>query len=52
MNVNNIIMIELHKMLITKMHMKGKNWIIKLEFIVKYQPPPEHVTVIPFVTEQ
>ena len=40
MNVNIIVMIELHKKLILIMFMKGEKWIIKVEFIVEYQPPP------------
>ena len=53
MNVNSIVMIEMHKMILPIMRMKGKNWITKVALIVKYLPPPgKNVPVINFVPEQ
>ena len=42
-NVNSILMIEPHKMLLPIMHTKGKNWITNVAFIVEYQPPIENM---------
>ena len=38
-------MIELHETIIPMIFIKVKKWIIKLVFIVEYQPPP--VTMFP-----
>ena len=43
MNFNSIAMIELQKTLLPILHMKGEKRIIKLAFIVEYQPPPENM---------
>ena len=43
LNVNNIIIIELHKTLLPIIHNKGKKRTIKVAFIVEYQPPQENM---------
>ena len=42
-NVNNIGMIELKKMLLPTMNIKGKNRIFKVSFMVEYQHPLENM---------
>ena len=43
MNINNIFMIELCETLLPIIHMKAKKMIIKVAFIVEYQPSPENM---------